>query len=90
MTEDQLKKSMQIIEVLISKNKSMRAFARLIAEDPADIHRWRRGKSQIKVRAIVSICRLCSEKTGLKPFDLNPDLFPDDLEFKFTHKKGAL
>ena len=77
------KKPHDIINDLISQYASARELARAIGEDSADVIRWRQGKSRIKARAIVTICRLHPE---IKPYQLNPDHFPDDLNFVFGEK----
>lgn len=63
---------------------SMREFARTIREDVADISRWKAGRKQLTTRAIVAVCRLFPR---VKPHDLNPDHFPDDLRFVFKNKE---
>jgi hypothetical protein len=78
-TEAQRKKSAKIINDLIEKHESMRDFGRKISEDPADIMRWKSGKSAVRVRAVITICRLF----GYEPHEVNPDLFPQDLSFVF-------
>lgn len=69
-----------IINELLDKAPTSRDFARSINEDAADIIRWRYGRSKIKPRAVIAICRLHPE---LRPHDLNPDIFPADLSFFF-------
>lgn len=73
-----------IINHLIKKHKTSRAFARLINEDASDILRWRLGRTHIKARAVVAICKLHPE---IKPYDLNGDIFPPDLRFTFEELK---
>jgi len=82
MTEQAITQSVKIMNELIAKHKSMREFARVINEDPSDIHRWKTGKAIVKVRAIITIARLY----GVKPYDLDGDLFPQDLEFVFKKR----
>ena len=70
----------EIIEHLLKKYPTAREFARSIKEDAADITRWRTGLSNIKPRAVVSICRLHPE---IKPYQLNENIFPRELTFTF-------
>jgi DNA-binding transcriptional regulator YdaS (Cro superfamily) len=70
----------EIICQLISKYGSMREFARFVAEDSTDIMRWKTGKRTITPRAVIKICRKHPE---ILPFELNPDVFPTDLDFNF-------
>lgn len=78
------KKPADIINTLIPMYQSSREFARAIGEDAADVIRWRFGRCKIKARAVVNICRL---HPHIKPFELNPDWFPEDLTFKFGDTK---
>ena len=86
-TLEKIKESAQvkILCELIKKSGSSREFGRLIQEDPIDIHRWKTGKKPLTARAIIAICRAYPQ---FKPCYLNPDLFPDDLEFVF--RRGSL
>lgn len=72
-----------VLQKLIEKSASVRAFAREISEDPADIIRWRNGQRMPVTRAVITMCRLY----GVKPNQLNPELFPEDVELVFK-KKG--
>ena len=83
MTPDEFVETTKVLEKLISQYPSMREFARTIREDITDVSRWKCGKKRLTTRAIVSICCLHPE---VKPFQLNPDNFPRELEFVF--KKG--
>ena len=74
----------EIINELISKYPTAREFARAIGEDGADIIRWRMGRSKVKGRAVIAICRLHPE---IRPHDLNPEWFPADLSFFFGENK---
>lgn len=74
-----------ILDQLISEHKSMRAFARSIHEDASDVHRWQKGKGKMKLRAVIEVCR---QYPNVKPFDLNPEEFPEDLLFKFTKERN--
>lgn len=65
---------------IIDTYSSIREFSRSIGEDYSDVQRWRWGERKINPRAVVSICRLHPE---IKPYDLNPYVFPDGLIFKF-------
>lgn len=78
-----MKEPAQILNELIAKYNTARDFARAINEHASDIIRWRYGKCAIKMRAVVSICRLHPE---IKPHDLNKD-FPADLTLVFGDKK---
>lgn len=70
----------EVLLHVIKLYPSMREFAKQIGEDCADVHRWKSGKIKIKAKAIVSICRL---HPNVKPYYLNPHVFPKDLKFKF-------
>ena len=83
MTNEESIKSTQIMAELISRSDSMREFARLIAEDVADVSKWKTGKKTLTTRATISICRIFK----MQPHELNPDLFPEDLKFIFTKGK---
>ena len=76
----QKNKSALIIEELIKKHKSAREFARTINEDISDVIRWRQGKLRVGARAAVSLAKVYK----VKPSDLRPDLFPEELEFVFN------
>lgn len=65
---------------LISQYPSVREFSRAIGEDASDVVKWRYSKCAIRVRAVISICRI---HPNIKPHDLNPLWFPADLDFKF-------
>jgi len=84
MNEEKNLKSIKIINEIVKKHESMRAFARLIQEQCSDVSRWCSGKSKIKVRAVIEICRLYPK---LMPHELNHIVFPKDLTFSFT-KRG--
>lgn len=70
----------EIINHLLTQYSSLREFARAIGEDGADVIRWRYGRSKVKSRAVVAICRLHPD---IMPHDLNPEVFPADLKFIF-------
>jgi len=76
--------SVTLINELVSKYESMREFARAIQEHYSDVSRWCSGKIPIKLRAVIEICRLYP---AIKPNQLNPAIFPDDLEFVFNKKR---
>lgn len=76
--------AVKILNDVIKHYKSIREFARVIEEDPADIHRWKSGKRAINARAVVSIVK---NHPRLKPHDLNPDVFEEGLSFKFNGEK---
>lgn len=76
---DQMMKSAQIISDLIKDHASARQFAIKINAENADVIRWRQGKVKVGPRAVVNIARLFD----VKPFDLRPDLFPENLKFMF-------
>lgn len=73
-----------IIKSLVEHYNSMRAFSRYIAEDPADVCNWMKGKKKIQPRAIIKICRLHPE---ISPNSLNSEIFPEDLKFVFEEVK---
>ncbi len=77
------KSSSDIINDLLTSYSTSREFARAIKEDPADIVRWRSGRSPVKPRAVIQICRLYPE---IKPNSLNP-IFPEDIYFEFKDTK---
>ena len=67
-----------IDELLKDKDMSYRDFCRVINEDSADMSRWMNRQKNITTRAVLSICK---HYPKIKPHDLNPDLFPENLEF---------
>jgi hypothetical protein len=79
-----MKTPVEIINELIPLYTSMRDMGRAIGEDGSDIIRWRYGKTKIKARAVIAICRLHPEIT---PHQLNPDIFPADLRLTFGDNK---
>jgi DNA-binding transcriptional regulator YdaS (Cro superfamily) len=81
MTPQQIKKLTRIFDALIDVYGSQKELAIAIQEHKSDISLWHRGKKQVTVRAIINICRLHKQ---LSPYDLNPDLFPSDLEFVYS------
>jgi hypothetical protein len=80
MGEIKEKTPADIINDLMPQYSSQREFARAIGEDAADIIRWRYGRSKIKTRAVITLCRLHPE---IKPYQLNSEWFPKDLRFVF-------
>lgn len=81
MTDDQAKHAQETLMKLVKKYKSMRQFARLIMEDVSDVSKWKQGYKTISTRCIVSIARLHPE---IRPYDLNPDWFPEDCRITFV------
>ncbi len=80
MTSKNTELSIKLLNGIISQYKTIREFARTIEEDPADIFKWRAGTRKINPRAIIKIVKL--HKT-IQPHDLNADVFPKGLSFKF-------
>lgn len=80
MTDDELARSVEIINDLIAKHKTMRAFSRAISEDISDVWKWKKGQKRITPRAISSICKLYPE---IKPHNLRPDIYPEGISFNF-------
>lgn len=78
MTEEQLQKAIQILNDLIDKHESMRAFARSITEDTSDVIKWKSGR-KIKTRAVMTIAKVYK----IHPHDLRPDLFPEKMKLSF-------
>lgn len=70
-----------IINEILKEYSSGKAFARAIGEDGSDVIRWRYGRSAIKARAVVAICRLYPQ---IPPYKLNPEIFPKELNFVFS------
>jgi hypothetical protein len=68
------------LEQLIKKESSARSFAFGIEEDPADIARWRTGKTKIKPRAVIKICK---KYYRMSPSDFRPDIFPKGMIITF-------
>jgi len=85
MTEEQIKLSRLIIEEIVKKYKTARQFAAVIGVDMVDLHKWRKGTLRVSAKGVVSLCRLFPE---VKPFQLNPDFFPEDLRFTFEPKES--
>lgn len=83
MTPEQFNKARKIFINLSKTSPSMREFSRLIGEDSADCSKWKGGKKPITVRAVITLCRMFE----CHPHDLNPDFFPEDMDFIFTTKK---
>lgn len=77
------KKPETIINDLISRYESLRDFSRTIQEDSSDVMRWRFGRSKVRPRAVIKICELHPE---IQPHELNADIFPAHLTFKFGDK----
>ncbi len=84
INEEKTQKTIKIINDIVNKHESMRSFARLIQEQCSDVSRWCAGKSKIKVRAVIEICRLYPK---ILPCELNHEVFPADLQFFFTKGK---
>jgi Lhr-like helicase len=80
MTQQDILKVTQLLTMLIEQYPSMREFSREIREDVADVSRWRAGAKMVTTRGVLAICRKHPE---ILPFMLNPDIFPQDLRFKF-------
>lgn len=70
------KKPADIINELIQDYASLREFARAIGEDGSDVMRWRYDRSKVTPRAVIKICKLYP---AIAPYELNPDVFPEDL-----------
>jgi uncharacterized membrane protein YkvA (DUF1232 family) len=85
MNEQQTKKSMSLLSALIENfYPTMREFSRTIHEETSDVSRWKGGHKKITMRALVEICRL---HPVIIPWDLRPDVFPENLEFIFKKDK---
>ena len=74
----------EVLNSLIEKYPTANNFARMINENATDVMRWRHGKAMMSARAVISICRLHPK---VKPCQLNPKWFPEDLTFKFGAKR---
>lgn len=83
MNEDQFQSAKKIICDLIDSHKSLRIFARLIEEDSSDCFRWKKGASKIRPHAVIKICKMF----GIKPQELRPDIFSDDVILTFKRDK---
>ncbi len=84
MTPEQFIKSNKLFNMLLKNyqyetDNSLRDFALEIKECISDVSKWKSGKKQLSVRAIVKICRMFD----VNPHELNPDHFPPDLQFVF-------
>jgi len=82
MNKAQHTTAIELVNKLIDMHDSMREFARLISEDPADVLRWKKGR-KVKPRAVITINKLYK----VPPHLLRPDLFPKNLIFVFE-KEG--
>ncbi len=80
MHEKLITKHCDIIKKLIAKNESMRAFARSINHDSHEVSAWRDGKRLINAKGVVAVAKIYN----IKPSDLRPDIFPDNLDFVFN------
>jgi len=80
MSESGIEFQKQYIINLIEKHDSMRGFARVISEDPADVLKWRDGKIAIHPRAAITLVRIF----GANPHDLRPDIFPANTKITFV------
>lgn len=74
-------RSVEIFNGVLNQYPTSRAFARIIGEDAADVIRWRFGRSKIRPRAVIQICKLHPE---IKPYELNAEVFPKDLIFMWS------
>lgn len=74
----------EVIEDLITKYGSARAFARAISEDSSDVLRWCKGIRPVSPRAVVKICELHPE---ILPYELNPGVFPFSVDLVFNKEK---
>ena len=83
MTPKDWEHSTQVIQDLIKKVGSIRALARAINEDTADVFRWNHGKTKIRTLAVINICK----RYGIKPQELRPDLFAEDVILTFRKDK---
>lgn len=87
MKQPETPKGNKLFCALVKKHQdqglSIREFARIINEHYTDVQRWAAGKKTLTVRAIITLCRLYD----YHPHDLNPNIFPEDLDFIFTIKK---
>jgi hypothetical protein len=81
---DKFLQSVNLINEITAQYDSMRAFAKTIQEHCSDVSRWCAGKSTIKLRAVIEICRLFPT---IMPHQLNSEIFPEDLTFTFKRKK---
>jgi len=79
--KEQLDKQCEILNKLIKKYQSLRAFSNFIHEDASDVTRWRYGRNAISPRAVISICRYY----GIEPYKLRPDIFPEDIILVFNY-----
>lgn len=69
----------KILNDLIAKYPTLREFAVAIGEEISDVSRWRKGR-KLHPRAVINICRIFPE---IKPNNLLPSLYPEDLNFIF-------
>lgn len=74
------KECILLLNELISHYKNIRDFALTINVDPADVFRWRTGRRKITPKAVVNIIR---EHPDVKPYELNPEIFPEDVIIRF-------
>lgn len=70
----------EMLNKIVGEYKSVREFCRMIDEDWANYYRWYKGARAIHPRAVIKIVRLHPD---VKPYQLNPEVFPKDLHFKF-------
>ena len=74
----------EVIDDLISKYGSARKFGLAIGEDSSDILRWKKTQRPVSPRAVIKICELHPE---ILPYELNPYVFPFNLDFKFSKEE---
>ncbi len=80
MTPEQTVRYVKIYNSLIDKHESMRKFAIAIGEEISQVCKWRYGRKSLPTRTVITICRMYPK---IQPYELNPDLFPEDLKFIF-------
>ena len=89
MTPEEHIKANRLFNLLLKnhlheRDISLRDFSLEIGECISDVSKWKSGRKHLSVRVIVKLCRLF----GVKPYELNPDHFPRDLQFVFDKSKN--
>jgi hypothetical protein len=82
MDEKQMAVATKTFVGILAKHRSMRALGRVIDADASDISLWKYGRKPIRVKAVITMCRLFN----VEPQLLRPDVFDPDVILTF--KKG--
>jgi hypothetical protein len=82
MDKKQIEIATKTFVSILEKHTSMRALGRAIDADASDISLWKHGRKPIRVKAVITMCKLFN----VEPQLLRPDIFDQDVIITF--KKG--